>query len=304
MAILSATVLDGIGNTPMVRLRRMVPPDAATVLAKLESANPGGSVKDRTARAMVEEAASFGLLGPETVLVEPTSGNMGVALALVCAVKGYKLLVPMPESTPLERRRILSHYGAELRLTDASRGMEAAIEAAKEMVSSKPGHVMLDQFRSPACVRVHRETTAREVLAQTGGTIHAFVAGVGTGATISGVGQALKERDPGTLVVALEPASSPVLSGGQPEAHGIPGIGADFVPPLLDWKVIDEVQAISDEEAASTMRQLALQEGLMVGVSSGANVAAALRVARRLGPGKVVVTILPDTGERYLGLPV
>ena len=300
----AGSALELVGNTPLVRLRRVVKEGSAQVLGKMESLNPSGSVKDRIALAMVEEAEARGILGPESTIVEATSGNGGVALAMVAAVEGYKLVVFMPENAPSERRRLLARYGAEVRLTPAYQGMEGSYRGAQAMVESNSECVILDMFRNPAVVRVHRETTGREIIEATGGKVDAFVAGVGTGGTLSGVGERLKEENPSVLNVAVEPASSQVLARGQAGPHALPGIGADFVPPLLNREIIDEVVPVTDEDAAQMSLRLAREEGLLVGISSGANVVASLVIAERLGEGKTVVTVLADTGERYLALPM
>jgi cysteine synthase A len=294
------TVLELIGHTPMVRLQRMPAPGAATVWAKLERANPGGSVKDRIGLAMIEAAERDGLLKPGGVIVEPTSGNTGIGLAMVAAVKGYRLILTMPDSLSVERRTLLAAYGAELVLTPGAAGIKGAIARAEELVRENPGSFMPQQFKNPANPKVHRRTTAVEILQQVDGPIHAFVAGVGTGGTLTGVGEVLKERYPAVHVVAVEPANSPVLSGGQPSPHKIQGIGAGFVPEVLNMDVVDEVITVTNEEALETARRLAREEGLLVGISSGAAAFAALGVAERLGNGQTVVVILPDTGERYL----
>lgn len=295
-------VLELIGHTPLVRLNRLVSEGSATVLAKLESLNPAGSVKDRIALSMVEDAEARGLLRPGDTIVEPTSGNTGIGLAMVAAVKGYRLVLTMPEDMSLERRQLLRKYGAELILTPAIEGMTGAVFAAQEMVAQNPGYFMPQQFENPANPEVHRRTTACEILEATQGSLDAFVCGVGTGGTITGVGEVLRERAPGVLLVAVEPARSPVLSGGRAGIHGIQGIGASFIPGVLNIEIMDEIIAVSDEDAFHTASRLVKEEGLLVGVSAGANVFAALLVARRLGPGKVVVTVLPDTGERYLSV--
>ncbi len=294
------TVLELIGRTPVVRLQRMPAPGSATVWAKLERANPGGSVKDRISLAMIEAAERDNLLKASGVIVEPTSGNTGIGLAVVAAVKGYRLILTMPDTLSVERRTLLAAYGAELVLTPGAKGMKGAIAKAEELVRENPGSFMPQQFKNPANPEVHRRTTAVEILQQVDSPIHAFVAGVGTGGTLTGVGEVLKERYPAVQIVAVEPASSPVLSGGQPGPHKIQGIGAGFVPDVLNMDVVDEVITVANEEAVETARRLAREEGLLVGISSGAAAFAALQVAERLGDGKTVVVILPDTGERYL----
>ncbi len=289
-----------VGGTPLVRLRGFSAESGAEVVAKLESFNPCSSVKDRIALSMVEAAERDGLIGPETTLVEPTSGNTGIGLAFVCAAKGYRLVLTMPDTMSTERRQLLAAFGAEVVLTPGSGGMKAAIDTAQELVETR-GYVMLQQFRNPANPAVHRETTAEEVWTDTEGRVDVFVAGIGTGGTITGVGQVLKERKPSVRIVAVEPAESPVLSGGAPGPHRIQGIGAGFVPEVLDRGVIDEVVTVTAEESGAAARRLAREEGLMVGISCGAAAAAALAVARRPeNPGRMVVTVLPDTGERYL----
>jgi cysteine synthase A len=298
------SVLDLIGNTPLVRLNRLPPAGGATILAKVESLNPGGSVKDRIARAMIEDAERRGALRPGSTLVEPTSGNTGIGLALVAVVKGYRLILTMPDDMSLERRRLLARLGAELVLTPAIEGMTGAVYAAQELCRTNPGYVMLQQFENPANPDAHRRTTALEILEATGGALDAFVAGVGTGGTITGVGEVLRGRLPRVRVVAVEPARSPVLSGGKARVHGIQGIGASFVPGILNRAVIDEIVQVKDEDAMATALRLAREEGLLVGVSAGANVWAALGVAERLGAGRTVVTVLCDTGERYLSVPL
>jgi cysteine synthase A len=298
------SVLDLIGNTPLVRLNRLPPAGGATVLAKVESQNPGGSVKDRIARSMIEDAERRGVLRPGSTLVEPTSGNTGIGLALVAVVKGYRLILTMPDDMSLERRRLLARLGAELVLTPAIEGMTGAVYAAQELCRVNAGYVMLQQFENPANPDAHRRTTALEILDATGGKLDAFVAGVGTGGTITGVGEVLRQRVPRIRVVAVEPARSPVLSGGKARVHGIQGIGASFVPGILNRAVIDEVVQVKDEDAMATALRLAREEGLLAGISAGANVWAALGVAERLGAGRTVVTVLCDTGERYLSVPL
>ncbi len=302
MSAIANSALDLIGDTPLVRLNRLPLPGSATVLAKLESRNPGGSVKDRIALSMVEAAEAAGRIKPGDTLVEPTSGNTGVGLALVAAVKGYRLILTMPETMSVERRRLLARFGAELVLTPGPAGMNGAVQAAETLVKENSSYFMPQQFSNPANPEVHRRTTAEEIWAATGGKVDAIVAGVGTGGTITGVGQVLKARRPGVLVIAVEPIKSPLLHGGKPGPHGIQGIGANFIPAVLDTKLLDEVIDVADEDAQATSARLAKEEGLLVGISAGANVFAALQVAQRLGKGKVVVTVLPDTGERYLSL--
>jgi cysteine synthase A len=294
----SETVLDLIGNTPMVRLQRLPAADAARVWAKLERFNPAGSVKDRIAKSMIEAAEEEGLLGPGGAIVEPTSGNTGIGLAMVAAVKGYRLILTMPESVSAERSALLRAYGAEVILTPGKTGMKGAIAEAEEL-ARQHGYFMPLQFSNPANPEVHRRTTAAEILAQVG-HLDAFVAGVGTGGTVTGVGEILKDALPGVEVVAVEPAGSPVLSGGSPGKHKIQGIGAGFVPEVLNTDVIDQIVQVTDEDAAETARRLAREEGILAGISSGAAAWAAMQVAERLGQEKVVVTVLPDTGERYL----
>jgi cysteine synthase len=299
---IAESVLDLIGNTPIVRLNRVPPPGGASVLGKLESVNPGGSVKDRIALAMIEDAERRGVLKAGATLVEPTSGNTGVGLAMAAAVKGYRLILTMPDDMSVERQRLLARFGAEIHLTPAIEGMTGAVYAATELLREHPDYFMPQQFQNPANPEVHRRTTALEILEATGGRLHAFVAGVGTGGTLTGVGEVLKERVPEVRVVAVEPARSPVLSGGKARPHGIQGIGASFVPGVLNRKVIDEIVQIRDEDATTMSRRLAREEGLLVGISAGAAVVAACRVAATLAPDQTVLTVLPDTGERYLSL--
>jgi cysteine synthase A len=299
-AIVANSTLDLIGHTPAVRLNRLVGADSATVWGKLESFNPGGSVKDRICLRMIEAAEREGRLAPGDTIIESTSGNTGIGLALVAAVKGYKLTLTMPDTMSEERRSLLMAYGAKLILTPDTKGMGAAVQRAEELYEENPGYFMPQQFCNPANPEAHRQTTARELMEQFP-RIDAFIAGVGTGGTITGVGQVLRqEHNPDIRIVAVEPGSSPVLSGGDPGFHRIQGIGAGFVPEILDTEVYDDVIAVSDEEAAEYTRRLAREEGILLGISSGANACAAARVARELGPGKTVVTIFCDTGERYL----
>ena len=298
----AGSVLELIGNTPMVRLRRLTEPRGAVILAKLESANPGGSVKDRICLAMVEEAEAHGLLKPGATIIEPTSGNTGIGLAMIGAVKGYRVILSMPETMSAERIQILKSYGAEVVLTAAAEGMVGAVKRAEAIAKETPGAFMPQQFVNPANPDIHRRTTAQEILRATDGEVDAFVAGVGTGGTITGVGEVLKKRLPQVKVVAVEPKSSPVLSGGAPGPHMIQGIGAGFVPQVLNRAVIDEIVQVTNEDAFETAKRLAREEGVFVGVSAGAACWAALKVAKQLGAGKTVVTVFPDTGERYLSV--
>ena len=296
------SVLDLIGETPVVRLRTFSPEGGATIWGKCEHLNPGGSVKDRICLAMIEAAEAEGRLKPGDTIVEPTSGNTGIGLALVCARKGYKLVLTMPASMSLERRALLEAYGVEIVLTEPDRIMEGAMEAARRIVEER-GAFMPGQFSNPANPAIHARTTATEILhAFEGERIDAFVAAVGTGGTVSGVGEALKARNPETRVFAVEPAASPVLIGGPPGPTKIQGLNAGFVPDNYHRDVVDQVIGVSDQDAWDTKLALAKQEGLLLGISAGANVWAAIEVARELGPGKTVVTILCDTGERYFSL--
>ena len=299
---IAGSALDLVGNTPLVRLDKIRPAGSAEIVAKLESLNPGGSVKDRIALAMVEDAEAKGLLKPGGTIVEPTSGNTGVGLAMVAAAKGYKLILTMPDDYSVERRKLVQRYGAQLILTPAIEGMTGAVFTAEELVAKNPGYYMPQQFDNPANPEAHRRTTAQEILRDTDGRLDAFVAGVGTGGTITGVGEVLKEKVPGVIVVAVEPSRSPVLAGGKPGLHAIQGIGASFVPSVLNREVYDELIAVKDDEAIDMAKRITREEGLLVGISSGANVFAALKIAQRLGAGKRVVTLLPDTGERYLSV--
>ncbi|MGQ9696178.1 MAG: cysteine synthase A [Thermodesulfobacteriota bacterium] len=293
-------VLELIGSTPLVKLRKLPGEEDATIWAKLESFNPGGSVKDRISLAMIAAAEQEGKIRPGTTIIEPTSGNTGVGLAMVCAVKGYRLILTMPETMSAERRALLAAYGAELELTPGSEGMRGAIRRAEELVKKNKNFFMPQQFKNKANPQIHRQTTAQEILEQVPGKIDAFVAGVGTGGTITGVGEVLKKKLGSVKIVAVEPARSPVLSGGNPGPHKIQGIGAGFVPEVLNTSIIDQIIKVQDEEAIEMARLLAKKEGLLVGISSGAAAFAALQAAQELGKGKIIVVILPDTGERYL----
>lgn len=294
------SVLELIGKTPLLRLNSL-PTNGAELWAKLESYNPGGSVKDRIALSMILDAEEKGIISAGDTIVEPTSGNTGIGLAMIAAIKGYRLILTMPEGMSQERVEVLKSFGAEVILTSAEEGMKGAVEKARE-VAEKEGAFIPQQFENLANPEIHRKTTAKEVWEDLNGDIDAFVAGVGTGGTITGVGEVLKKRKPSVLIVAVEPATSPVLSGGKPGSHRIQGIGAGFIPKVLNLSVIDEVVAVKDDEAFGMSRVLAKKEGILVGISSGAACVAALKISQRLGEGKKVVTIFPDTGERYISL--
>jgi cysteine synthase len=294
-----------VGRTPLVRLNRLAKGVDATVLVKLESINPGGSVKDRIGLAMIEAAEKAGLLKPSTVIVEPTSGNTGIGLAWVAAVKGYRIILTMPDTMSIERRSLLAALGAEVVLTEGHKAMNGAIERAEQLVREIGDAFMPLQFTNPANPDVHRRTTAEEIWKDTGGKVDVFVAGVGTGGTITGVGEVLKKRKPGCRIVAVEPVDSPVISGGRPGPHMIQGIGAGFVPEVLNRSVIDEIVTVRNDDAMRTARELARVEGILAGISAGANVWAALQVARRPeARGRIIVTIICDSGERYLSTPL
>jgi cysteine synthase A len=301
MGRIASNITDLIGNTPLVRLSRLAADVDAEVLVKLESFNPCSSVKDRIGLNMIAAAERDGLIKDDTILVEPTSGNTGIALAFVCAARGYRLLLTMPDTMSVERRKLLTALGAELMLTPGAEGMKGAIAKAQELAESDARYLLLQQFKNPANPEVHRNTTAEEVWNDTDGAVDIFIAGVGTGGTITGVGEVLKARKPTLETVAVEPVDSPVLSGGQPGPHKIQGIGAGFVPDVYKSELVDEIIKVSHDDAGAAARRMAREEGILCGISSGANVAAALEVARRPeSKGKQIVTVVADTGERYL----
>lgn len=289
-----------IGNTPLVKINNLCSADDAEIWAKLEGYNIGGSVKDRIALSMIEAAEKDGRLKPGGIIIEPTSGNTGIGLAMVATVKGYKLILTMPETMTMERRQLLQAYGAELVLTEGKKGMMGAVGKAEEIARANPDYFMPQQFENPANPEIHKKTTAVEILEALGTAPDGFVAGVGTGGTITGVGEALRDKKSDVWIAAVEPAASPVLSGGNPGPHKIAGIGAGFYPGVLNTKIYNEVIQVTDSDAADTARKLSLEEGLLCGISSGAAVWAALKVAKKIGKGKKVVVILPDRGERYL----
>lgn len=301
MAKIFNDITQTIGNTPLVRLNRLTKGLQATVLVKLESMNPLASVKDRIGVAMIDAAEKTGKLKPGGTIVEPTSGNTGIALAFVTAARGYKLILTMPDTMSVERRQLLKILGAEVVLTEGTKGMRGAVEKAVEINQNTPGSFMPQQFNNPANAEIHRKTTAEEIWRDTDGTVDVFVAGVGTGGTITGVGEVLKQKKPSTKVIAVEPKDSPVLSGGRPGLHKIQGIGAGFVPGVLNTKIYDEIIQVRHEDAGEMSHQLARQEGILAGISAGANVWAALEVARRPeSKNRTIVTVICDAGERYL----
>lgn len=294
------SIIETVGNTPIVKLNRTVDKNSADVYVKLEYFNPGSSVKDRIALSMIEQAEKEGKLNKNSVIIEPTSGNTGIGLAMIGAAKGYKVVLVMPDTMSLERRNLLKAYGAELVLTPGAKGMKGAIEKAKELLEKNENYFMPQQFENPSNPEIHRRTTAREIIEQMNGEFDVFVAGVGTGGTITGVAQVLKQEMKNVEIVAVEPEKSPVLSGGQPGPHGIQGIGAGFIPKVLDKDLIDSIEKVREEDAIKTIRKIARNEGLLLGISSGAAIYVALNKAKKLGKGKKVVVIAPDNGERYL----
>jgi len=307
MARIVNSVTDLIGDTPLVRLNRLVPEDSAEIYVKLEYQNPGASVKDRIAISMIEVAEQEGRIKPGDTIVEPTSGNTGIGLAMVAAAKGYKAVLVMPETMSMERRNLLRAYGAEIVLTPGSEGMNGAVKKAEELLKENPSYFMPQQFKNQANVKIHRDTTGPEIvdaIRSLDGKLDAFISGIGTGGTISGAGEVLKKEFPGIRIVAVEPAASPILSGGKPGPHKIQGIGANFVPEILNREVYDQVITIENEEAFDYARRAAKEEGILCGISSGAAISAALKVAKELGKGKRVVAIVPSNGERYLSTPL
>ncbi|KPU27997.1 cysteine synthase [Caloranaerobacter sp. TR13] len=295
-----SSIIETVGNTPIVKLNRSVDENSADVYVKLEYFNPGSSVKDRIALNMIEQAEKEGKLTKNSVIIEPTSGNTGIGLAMIGAAKGYKVVLVMPDTMSIERRNLLKAYGAELVLTPGAKGMKGAIEKAKELLEQNDNYFMPQQFENPSNPEIHRRTTAREIIEQMDGDFDVFVAGVGTGGTLTGVAQVLKQEMKNVEIVAVEPEKSPVLSGGQPGPHKIQGIGAGFIPKILDKDLIDSIEKVRDEDAIDTIRKIARNEGILLGISSGAAIYVALNKAKELGKGKKVVVIAPDNGERYL----
>jgi len=305
MARIYDDITKTVGNTPLVRINRMARDSVAEILVKLESFNPLSSVKDRIGVSMIESAEDCSILKKDTVIIEPTSGNTGIALAFVCAAKGYRLILTMPETMSVERRTLLKMLGAELVLTPGSEGMPGAIRKAEELINQTPNAWMPQQFKNPANPEIHRKTTAEEIWNDTDGRVDIFVGGVGTGGTITGVAEAIKPRKPGFKAIAVEPKASPVLSGGKPGSHKIQGIGAGFVPDVLNTRTIDEIIQVTNEDSFATSQRLAKEEGILCGISSGAALWAALEVSKRSeNKGKLIVAMLPDTGERYLSTPL
>ncbi|MDR6727178.1 cysteine synthase A [Paenibacillus amylolyticus] len=307
MAKVVNNVTELIGGTPLVRLNRIVPEGSAEIFVKLEYQNPGSSVKDRIAVSIVEEAEKEGKLKPGDTIIEATSGNTGIGLAMVAAAKGYKSVIVMPETMSLERRNLLRAYGAELVLTPGAEGMNGAVKKAEELLKENPTYFMAEQFKNKANVKIHRETTGPEIveaIQSVGGTLDAFVAGIGTGGTITGTGEVLKEAFPSIKIIAVEPAASPILAGGKPGPHKIQGIGANFIPEILDQEIYDEIIHIENDDAFETARLVAKEEGILSGISSGAAIRAGLQIAKQLGEGKRVVVIVPSNGERYLSTPL
>jgi cysteine synthase A len=300
MSAILEDITAAVGFTPLVQINRLGSPKA-TILAKLESYNPGGSVKDRIAKSMIEAAQEQGLIGPDTIIIEPTSGNTGIGLAFICAAKGYRLILTMPESMSIERRKLLKLFGAEIVLTPAELGMPGAIEKAEQLLAQNTKSFMPQQFKNPANPQIHRETTAKEIWSDTDGKVDILVSGVGTGGTLTGCGEVLKQHNKDVKVVAVEPKDSPILSGGEPGPHKIQGIGAGFVPEVLNVEIIDEIIQVSNDDALETARQLAVKEGILGGISSGAAMWAASQLSQRPeNKSKTMVVIFPDTGERYI----